>query len=271
MTMPFSAAKGINGAILSTLPFGQKMENLVSQAATIVNEANNRGILLRIMGAIAFRIHCPTHLSLFGSLKRELSDLDFATYKIHKPKIEEMFQDLGFELRRAYLYQYMQNRQIYDPKKNGVVADVFYDELSMCHTVDFRNRLELDSPTIPLTELLLEKMQIVKLTEKDVVDTLVLLAEHEIGEYDKETINVSYIADLLARDWGFYYTVTTNLKRVSSLGRNYVSERGLADSDLARIVSRIDRILTHVEETPKSTKWKMRAKVGPAKKWYREV
>jgi len=103
------------------------------------------------------------------------------------------------------------------------------------------------------------------------VDTLVLLAEHDIGAGDSQTIDCGRIGNLLSDDWGFYHTVTTNLKRVSTLGRNFVNERGLTNTDLARIVSRIGKVITHIEETPKSVKWKMRAKVGPAKKWYREV
>ena len=36
-------------------------------------------------------------------------------------------------------------------------------------------------PTIPVTELLLSKLQIVKINEKDVVDVVLLLLDHPIG------------------------------------------------------------------------------------------
>ena len=39
----------------------------------------------------------------------------------------------------------------------------------MCHDIPFKDRLEIDYPTIPLAELLLEKMQIVQINEKDLI------------------------------------------------------------------------------------------------------
>ncbi len=57
-------------------------------------------------------------------------------------------------------------------------------------------------------------MQIVEINEKDLKDSIVLLRAHTVGDTDKDTINAKRIAKLLADDWGFYYTVTTNLKKL---------------------------------------------------------
>ena len=78
--------------------------------------------------------------------------------------------------------------------------DVFYDKLDFCHVIRWDGRLEVDSPTIPLAELLLEKMQIVKINEQDVVDTFMLLLEHPLGHTDAETINLARMARLCADD-----------------------------------------------------------------------
>ena len=40
------------------------------------------------------------------------------------------------------------------------------------------------------------------------------MSEHEVGNDDNEKVNVEYISNLLAQDWGFYYTATMNLKKV---------------------------------------------------------
>ena len=37
------------------------------------------------------------------------------------------------------------------------------------------------------------------------------LTHHQPGE---KSIDVDYVSDIMRRDWGFYYTFTTNLKRV---------------------------------------------------------
>ncbi len=40
------------------------------------------------------------------------------------------------------------------------------------------------------------------------------MLEHDVGDADGELVNAGYIKRLLAQDWGFYHTVTTNLDRV---------------------------------------------------------
>ena len=111
-------------------------------------------------------------------------------------------------------------------------------------------------------------MQIVMISEKDVKDTFVLFREHEVGDNDNNMINGVYIAKLMSKDWGFYYTVTTNLLKV----KNLMSEFSvLSEQDKTIISERIDSLLQKIEEQPKSSSWKMRAKVGPRKKWYKDV
>lgn len=128
--------------------------------------------------------------------------------------------------------------------------------------------MELDFPTITPSDLLLEKMQIVQITEKDLKDTMILLREHEIKEHENDVINTKYIAKLLSNDWEFYYTVTTNLKKTKEF-LNFFD--ALTDEDKNIISEKIDKLLDYIEREPKSLKWKARAKIGTRKKWYREV
>ena len=60
-------------------------------------------------------------------------------------------------------------------------------------------------------------MQIVEINLKDFKDTVVLLLEHPLSRMSRQgpkSIDVDYITDMMRQDWGFYYTFTTNLKRV---------------------------------------------------------
>jgi hypothetical protein len=145
---------------------------------------------------------------------------------------------------------------------------VFLDRLEMCHIVDFRGRLEIDYPTVSLTDYLLAKMQIVKLNEKDVKDAIVLLIEHDIGSKDKEKIDSDYISRLLSEDWGFYYTFTTNINKI----RQRVEEfEVISPEEKQKLIQNVDSLLGSIENRPKSFKWKMRARVGTKQKWYNEV
>jgi hypothetical protein len=164
---------------------------------------------------------------------------------------------------------------IYHHPKDLYHVDIFFDRLEFSHDVYFgefgRGRLELDYPTIPLADLLLEKLQIHKVNMKDIVDMIVLLYGHEVCSSDRECIDSKYIAKVLADDWGFWYDATQNLEKVKTYVSKYVSE-GKLWSDVEVVVKeRIDKILKTVEEEPKTDKWLKRAKIGTSKPWYREV
>jgi len=129
--------------------------------------------------------------------------------------------------------------------------------------------LELDFLTITPTDLLLEKLQIVNFSEKDVKDTLVLLLAHQMGEEDGAgLVNARYIARLLAKDWGFWYTVTTNLRGIMDL---LPEMEVLSEEERGAIASRVDELLAPIEREPKSLRWKTRARIGPKMRWYEPV
>jgi hypothetical protein len=139
----------------------------------------------------------------------------------------------------------------------------------MCHVVNFRNRLHLDSPTITLADLSLEKFQIVKINEKDIRDMLMLFASHPVGDSEQETINGKYIADIMSKDWGFYYTTTMNLDKIRKGLERYKDL--FTPQDNQNILQRITTLEQMIERAPKSLKWKARAAIGPRVQWYNDV
>ena len=105
-----------------------------------------------------------------------------------------------------------------------------------------------------MADIILEKTQIVKINEKDIKDLIILFAEHEVGSNDDHMINSIYISKLLARDWGFYFTVTTNLKLVKNQFLNKWMDPSVQDY-LNMVGPRIDELLRQIEAEPKSTGW----------------
>jgi hypothetical protein len=245
---------------------------LFDEANRIIDHASQKGITLRLLGSIAFRLHCPKYAHYLDMMDRQLTDIDFASYSSERPKVENILSELGYTTQSYVLVAAATlGRSLYwraDDKE--IKTDVFWDRLNMNHTIDFKGRLERDSPTIPLCELLQEKLQIVKLNMKDVKDTIVLLLEHEVAENsgDRETIDLSPIVQNASGDWGYYYTFSTNLKKIREiLGESNV----LSVNEKALVDGRIAKMLDAFEGVPKSLRWRMRAKVGPSKKWYNEV
>ena len=236
----------------------------------IISEAGGRNLPLRIMGGAAIRMHCPGHQELYDRLKRAPKhDMDFVTYSKFRPVTKKLFMDLGYTPYISLMLTGAtgRHRQIFNDKNDNKAIDVFLDKLEMCHVIDFKDRLEVDSPTVPLAELLLQKLQVVQTNEKDIQDTIILLSEHDVGKGDKEEINGDYIAKVLGNEWGFYYTVNQNLAKV----KEFLDKYELSKQDKANVTDRIDRLQALVEKQPKSMQWRLRTKVGTSKRWYNTV
>ena len=159
-------------------------------------------------------------------------------------------------------------RMVFNHSGTGIHIDIFFDKLNFCHMIRWANRLEQDSPTIPLAEMLLEKMQIVKINEKDIIDTIMLLLEHPLGDRDVDTINIARISSLCSQDWGLWRTLTMNLRKVAQLGQGY---KELGASEISHLAAQVEAALQKIDQEPKTLSWKIRAKVGDRVKWYQDV
>jgi len=248
----------------------QRLTLMMSEGTRLVEEAKKRKIHLRLLGAIAFQFHCSKFSYLSTKLERVLTDIDFAGYSKEKDAMTKMMREFGYEDEPSVTALFGHKRLIWDNKSNGIHIDIFLDKLEMNHDIPFKDRLELDELTISLADMLLEKMQIVQLNEKDYIDTIMLIREHAIGKNGNtpETIDAGHIAKLLASDWGFYYTVTTNFGNVQNRLAKY---NELGDEDRNDITTKIRELLKRIENEPKPFSWKMRAKVGSKSQWYRDV
>ncbi len=241
--------------------------DFVKYANNLVSEGNKQEVLLRLLGSVAFYIHCPEFGYLQEKAHRNFTDLDFAAYYPHTKKIRIILETIGFEEDREVAVVYARTRLIYNHPNSGLHVDVFIDKLDFCHQIPWAGRLEIDNPTIPLAELLLEKMQIVKLNEKDVIDTIMLIREHSMGNNDKEIINVGLISTMCSKDWGLWRTVTMNLHKVDE---NLSCYDWLTPEDRDVVHSRITEIRSLIDSAPKSFTWNVRSKVGDKVKWYND-
>ncbi len=245
------------------------VENLeyLDRALALVEKARERGIEFRILGSLAYRLHCPANLDLFDEMRRDITDVDLAASGKQRKEARAFLEVEGYEIDRDLLVSTEGSRYAFADPGSGMVVDIFFDRLFFCHPIPLRDRLHLDYPTITPTDLLLEKMQIVELNPKDVKDSLVLLLEHSLESSQADAIDADYISRLLAADWGFFYTVTTNLERL----KREIAAWGLDERQRQVIGERIDELQARIETEPKTSKWKVRARIGPRKKWYQEV
>lgn len=243
-------------------------ELMVAEAKRIVAASRDRDLSMRVLGSVAIKLHCPKYGFLTSALGRNLADVDFAAYGSDRDSIEALMRGFGYEDQPVVTALFGNQRLIWENKTANLHADIFFDRLEMNHPIDFRGRLELGELTIPLEELLLEKLQIVKINDKDIVDTIMLLREHQIGNASPETIDLKYIAKLLSNEWGFYYTVRTNLDMVKNSLATY---QELTQEDRGDVQNKVESIIAKLESEPKTLAWKLRARVGTKTKWYNDV
>jgi hypothetical protein len=257
---------------------------LVEDAVKIVETAKRRGIVLRILGALAITLHSSEFTHLHHELKRlgddqqAFTDIDLVGYSKQRVKIREVMEDdLGYLVNQSVLLFRGKERLAYHHPKQGYHIDVFLDALRFSHELVFgtdpkRDRLILDYPTIPPSDLLLEKLQIHSISQKDLKDIIVLLRAHQLEATDTQrTINMKRVATVLANDWGFWRDATANLRDVSSYAEKYLTEGMLSDSDFEDVSNKTNRIFREIENEPKTSAWKLREKAGERKTWWNDV
>lgn len=240
----------------------------IEQAHRILEEADRQKLTLRLVGALAFHIHCPAFNYIQRECQRYFTDVDFMAYTDEQVAIEKMFAKMGYlEDARIKTVPGLKRSIFFMPDYRWH-SDVFYDVLDFSHEIDFKGRLEIDYPTISLVDLVLEKMQIVQINEKDIIDTLMLLREHDVGNSDAEIINEDYLARTCKSDWGLWKTVTTNLSKVDQLADQYSV---LTVEDKTIIRDRLHRLLRRIDEEVPTLRWQLRSRIGERIKWYRDV
>ncbi len=243
-------------------------EKYESELKRIIAASTDCGILLKVIGSLAFQMHCPKFGYLQEAMGRAYTDIDFAAYRKQTKEIKELMLALGYKEKREVFIVSDGMRSVFRNPELGLHVDVFYDKLDFCHVILWQGRLEVDHPSIPLAELLLEKMQIVQINEKDVIDTIMLLLEHPLGDIDNDTINIRYIAKLCGNCWGLWRTTTMNLEKVRRLAQGYEQ---ITAEQKAEIESKVAIAVKRLEQEPKSLAWRVRARVGDRVKWYKTV
>jgi hypothetical protein len=233
-----------------------------------LSREGNRRVVMRLIGALAFRTHCPQFGYIQDALGRVFTDIDFASYRHFFKDIVPLLTALGYEEDKMVTRLFSDVRLLFHDPIYGRHIDIFFDNLDFSHVIPLKGRLEADNPTLPLAELFLEKMQIAQINEKDLIDTIMLLREHPIGMSDDQAINCQVVCELLANDWGFWRTVTGNLLIVEEFLERYPQ---LTGDDRQVVRERLHEMRAKIDATPKTNRWKLRSRVGERIKWYKDV
>jgi hypothetical protein len=237
------------------------LADIVAEGERLLDLADDADLPMRLLGGVAVRLRAP---EIPSALDRDYKDLDFAVHKKAAGPLDDLMRGAGYEPHVTFNAMNARERALYLDEENGRQVDVFIHSFRMCHEIPLGDRITVEPRTVPLAELLLTKLQIIELNEKDVRDTVLLLAGHEIDERDGDAVNAARVAELCGDDWGLWRTITGNLEDCRSRVDAYDIDGDMRE----RVRERVSRLLQRIEEEPKSRGWRRRAKVGEKKRWY---
>jgi len=243
-------------------PSAAPLADIVAEAGRLIDAARSSDVTVRLIGGLAIYFHTTEDIP--EALRRCYGDIDLTTTRAAGRGTAELLAGLGYEPSREFNALHGSRRLMFYDVPNQRKLDVFVDKFEMCHTIPITGRIALDEPTIPLAELLLTKLQVVELTDKDMLDIVTLLHGHEVGTQDGEVINADFIAGLTADDWGLWRTTKMNLERVRERARAV----GISDDEYRTVMERLDVLWERIESEPKSRGWRLRDRVGDRKRWY---
>lgn len=228
----------------------------------IIHAGENAGIRLRVLGGLAIYMTCPSAV-IHPRLKRSYADIDLAGFEKEAPGLGQFFTQLGYVPDQRFNALHGRTRMIFYNPDDGSHVDVFLDRFQMCHVLDLRQRLLDGYLSLTLADLLITKLQIVELNEKDMKDILAILLDHETGSEAPDRLDSDYLAGLTGNDWGLYTTLNDNLVKA----KEHLAEF-LEENEVNLVVQRVEQILQKMQSAPKSLRWRARAKIGRRVEWF---
>lgn len=264
-----AAGRSETGLAGSLSDAGPTLRDPLAEALRLIDLAAARGLQVRLMGGLAFHAQVPLWTA---RIERERRDIDLATRASDRPGLTELMTGSGYLADKQFNALYGRKQLYFVDAARGRPVDVIIDTLEMCHAFEFANRLGVEARTLPLAELLLSKLQVAHINRKDILDALALLSEFPLGQTDAGTINLGRITDLTSNDWGWWRTVTGNLERSRQFLAGEVQPGELDFGRPARFdaAGQVEALRSAIDDAPKSTRWRLRARVGDRVQWYQE-
>ena len=238
------------------------LADVEAEAARLLSKAGEAKVLVRLLGGTAIGLH--RHGPRPPALDRRYGDIDVVVKKGQDRGLKRLLAELGYVANRSFNNLHGDRRLLFYDERNGRQLDVFIGRFSMCHTLELDDRLQLDPQTLAPADLLLTKLQIVKINAKDIVDALALVLDHQIGDERKgDVIDLDRLTQVTGRDWGWYTTFMDNLSRLSP-----VPDLGLPATAATDIAERVATIQHALGSARKSLQWRARSAVGRRVPWY---
>lgn len=250
------------------------LPDVAREARRIVDAMTARDLAVRLLGGLGVAAH--DHGEVPATLLREFADIDVVTGARDGRGAAATLVALGYMPNDRFNALHGARRMLFYDNGNGRQLDVFVGAFAMCHQLDLDDRLGWHPSALAASDLLLTKLQIVEINHKDVLDALRLLLGHEVTEAELparrdpagdedvvDTLSSGRLAEVTHADWGWYTTFTDNLRKVGEAAAGF-----LDPTSAGLVAARIRTVLTALDGSRKTARWKARAMVGRRVPWY---
>ena len=249
------------------------LADVEAEAVRLLERATQAKVLVRLLGGAAVGMH--RHTPFPPMLERRYGDIDVVVKKAQDRGLKRLLEELGYVPNRSFNNLHGDRRLLFYDERNARQLDVFIGTFRMCHALDLDDRLELHPTTLAPADLLLTKLQIVKINAKDIIDAQALLLEHQVENGPGDIIDLGRLINVTSRDWGWYTTFMDNLARLMpaevpspSRGEQGGGAAELPQEAAAQMTERVATIAQALSAAPKSLQWKARAAIGRRISWY---
>jgi hypothetical protein len=233
-------------------PLSQRNQELLAEATELIERAERDGLGVRLLGGLAVLAHCdPTSRSRDV---RSVGDIDLVVEAGQQRRLSDLLEDRHYQPELRFNALNGHRRMVFHGAPADV--DVIVGAFEMCHRIELRGRLHLDFPTITVADLLFTKLQIVRLTEKDVSDIVALVAHHDLGPGEGDQINLERVEALVRDDWGLWRTAMATIDVVSRA------------AEVKSVKERLAALRDALSGFPKTFRWRIRSRIGDRVCWY---
>jgi hypothetical protein len=222
-----------------------------ARAQGLLEAANAAKVPAAALGGVAFQLLCPSARP-GGRYHRAPADIDLATTTRGRRSLDVLAIEAGFVPDDNFNRMNGSTRLRYEDA-DGSHLDVFVDEFRLCHLLTWGKRLAPGQLTLPLAELLLTKLQVVRLEAKDRSDLQALLTDRWVEIVAER----SRLTELVRNDWGLWRTARGTLEALAGSGDDVPAGRA-------------GELLVHWQGIPFGPRARMRAAVGDRVRWYEE-
>jgi len=238
--------------------------DILDEAERLVSAAEAQGAHLRLFGgaAVAFLVQRPlVH-------RHAPRDLDFVCLSSDVVTVRDVIRAAGYDEDLGVARLFGTERRRFRHDSTGLVVDLCLDQFRFARAIDLRSRLHLRSLCVPVSDLLLSKLQPREVTTIDVIDAVNLLAAFKLAATESEdAYDAGRVASVCSRDWGLSRLVVGNLTIVE----RFAADDPRCDSRRLDLLGGIAALVQAVRLHPKTPAWHIRSAFGSRFRYWDEV